>query len=518
MDFFNIQDIEIFQKFGGKPYRKDDLQHQATGRFMKDNPMAKTRYWAQEVADKLPGFTMATNCRWQKSGYFSRYAWARIFRKEDKDHDIFFTVGVDREQEKGLVYKFDFQRDKSSVLSPAKKQECDRFIKRHKLEWQTVTAAELSNYDWEKLINETVGFISRHMILYDELGAQVWKRSARICWNTNNWLYPSGKEGKSLQKDSYERLYGYGNEEWLFDFDKLIDGYHYAFLEPVRQASSNEIGEKYDALLWSIDSHSKARYAVANIRNMEIIGEQKAAMILTEYKRRGWLQEMARQVKDIGGDTKTFSRKIAFNVRFKPECVEILYPAEIPEGNHIMQLKRYRLNHLQPDADNIFSSGEITGHIFSGGRRSTPVASGTSSYMREAREVQIQHLHREISEGLTAFLTRKYGAINVDQESTIDNRRIDVALKDARGYVFYEIKTYPSLRTSVREALGQLLEYAHYPESHNAHKLIIVTQSTHSNQDKQVVQQYIAQLRKLYKLPIYLCYFDKDKQTLSKEQ
>ena len=106
----------------------------------------------------------------------------------------------------------------------------------------------------------------------------------------------------------------------------------------------------------------------------------------------------------------------------------------------------------------------------------------------------------------------------MDQESTIDNRRIDVALKDARGYVFYEIKTYPSLRTSVREALGQLLEYAHYPESHNAHKLIIVTQSTHSNQDKQVVQQYIAQLRKLYKLPIYLCYFDKDKQTLSKEQ
>lgn len=517
MDFFNIQDIEIFQKFGGKPYHKDDLQHQATGQFIKDNPMAKTKYWAQQVADRLPGFTMDTNFHWQKSGYFSRYAWARIYRKEDKGHDIFFTVGVDREQEKGLVYKFDFQRDKSSVLSKAKKQLCDQFIKRHKLEWQTIDAAELNNYDWKKLINETVGFISSHMALYDELVAQAWKRSARICWNTNNWLYPSGKEGKSSQKDSYERLYGYGNEEWLFDFDKLIDGYHYAFLEPVRQASDNEIGEKYDALLWSIDNHSKARYAVANIRNMEIIGEQEAAIILTEYKQRGWLQEMARQVKDVGGDTKTFSRKIAFNVRFKPEYVEILYPAEIPSGNHIMRLKRYRLNHLQSDVNDLFSPGQIAEHTFSGGRRSTPITGGTFSYTREAREVQIQYLHREISDGLTAFLTRKYGAINVDQESTIGNRRIDVALKKARGYVFYEIKTYPSLRTSVREALGQLLEYAHYPKSRNAQKLIIVTQSTHSDRDKEEVQQYIEQLRKLYQLPIYLCYFNKDQQKLSKE-
>lgn len=517
MDFFNIQDIEVFQQFGGKPYRKGDRKLETIGHFIKDHPMRKTEYWAQEVAKKLPGFIMDINFHWQKSGYISSYAWARIFREEDKGHDIFFTVGVDRAQEKGLVYKLDFQRDGSSVLSEAKKQLCDRFIKRHKLEWQTVDAAELSNYDWKKLIDATVAFITQHMTLYDELVAKAWKRSARICWNTNNWLYPSGKAGKSPQKDSYERQHGYGNEEWLFDFDKLIEGYHYAFLEPVLQASDNERGEKYDTLLWTIDGQSKTRYAVANIRGMEILGEQDKAQALAEYKQRGWLPEMRKQVKDVGGDTETFSEKIAFNVRFKPECAEILYPTEIPAGNHILQLKRYRLNHLQPDAGDILFSAKNAGHTFAGGRRSAPATGGVSSYTREAREVQIRHLHREISDGLTAFLASKHGAGNVDQESTTGSRRIDVVLKSKRGYVFYEIKTYPSLLTSVREALGQLLEYAHYPESNNAKKLIIVTQATHSERSKREVQQYIAQLRNLYKLPIYLCYFDKDKPELSKE-
>lgn len=144
-----------------------------------------------------------------------------------------------------------------------------------------------------------------------------------------------------------------------------------------------------------------------------------------------------------------------------------------------------------------------------------PAAGAVTSYVSEPREVQMRHLHREISDGLTAFLTGKYGGDNVDQESTIGSRRIDVALKERRGYVFYEIKTYPSLRTSVREALGQLLEYAHYPESDNAFKLIVVTQSTHSDQSKKEAQRYIARLRKLYHLPIYLCYFDKKSKTLS---
>ena len=54
---------------------------------------------------------------------------------------------------------------------------------------------------------------------------------ARICWNKNNWIYPSGREGKSINKNSYEYKHGFGHEEWNFDIRKNIDGYVYGYLQ-----------------------------------------------------------------------------------------------------------------------------------------------------------------------------------------------------------------------------------------------------------------------------------------------
>ena len=61
---------------------------------------------------------------------------------------------------------------------------------------------------------------------------RVEEKIARICWNTNYWQKPSGKDGKS--KDTYELINGYGHEEWLFDKEKIIDGYHYSFLQGIK--------------------------------------------------------------------------------------------------------------------------------------------------------------------------------------------------------------------------------------------------------------------------------------------
>jgi hypothetical protein len=41
--------------------------------------------------------------------------------------------------------------------------------------------------------------------------------------------------------------------------------------------------------------------------------------------------------------------------------------------------------------------------------------------------------------------------------------RIDLVVRTGEGYEFYEIKTYGSARACIREAIGQLLEYAMWP-------------------------------------------------------
>lgn len=54
------------------------------------------------------------------------------------------------------------------------------------------------------------------------------EKIARIYWNTHDWKLPSGREGKTENKDAYEVIVGFGHEEWLLDDSKILpDGYHY---------------------------------------------------------------------------------------------------------------------------------------------------------------------------------------------------------------------------------------------------------------------------------------------------
>ena len=77
------------------------------------------------------------------------------------------------------------------------------------------------------------------------------EKVARICWNTNNWQFPSGKAGKvsSDKSAAYETKTGYGHEEWLFDISKLINGYHYGHLQAIGQHRDKYQGEKFDISL-----------------------------------------------------------------------------------------------------------------------------------------------------------------------------------------------------------------------------------------------------------------------------
>ncbi|PZR02193.1 MAG: hypothetical protein DI539_27855, partial [Flavobacterium psychrophilum] len=93
------------------------------------------------------------------------------------------------------------------------------------------------------------------------------ERISRICWNDNGWIKPSGWKGKSTHPDSHEGIYGYGHEEWLCDISKVLDGFHYGFLESIRGSEDKAAGKKYNIELFSINGESGNRYAVGRISN-----------------------------------------------------------------------------------------------------------------------------------------------------------------------------------------------------------------------------------------------------------
>lgn len=117
--------------------------------------------------------------------------------------------------------------------------------------------------------------------------------------------------------------------------------------------------------------------------------------------------------------------------------------------------------------------------------------------------------HNELSNEMVQYLRRKgYKDVVTDKDF------VDIQAVDSQGNkVYFELKTADSVRLAIRQALGQLLEYNHYPNKNNADKLIIVTELEATQKD----MQYLIGMRRRYDIPIYYQQFDMDKKILSKE-
>jgi hypothetical protein len=109
-------------------------------------------------------------------------------------------------------------------------------------------------------------------------------------------------------------------------------------------------------------------------------------------------------------------------------------------------------------------------------------------------------VHGKIQNAMKALLSREHGAKFV----TLEKDGVDVRLTVGGTTVFYEIKTHPTAKACVREALGQLLEYAIYPMARRADKLVIVGGGKPTGEDL----KYVKYLRALLPLPVYYCAWD----------
>ena len=99
------------------------------------------------------------------------------------------------------------------------------------------------------------------------------EKIALICYNDEGWLFPSGRKDKAVNKDSYEQKNGFGHEEWLLDFSKIIDGYHYGFLQPLN--GYHHAGNVYDIHLFFYTQSTGKAY-IGCIKNAECIDEEEA--------------------------------------------------------------------------------------------------------------------------------------------------------------------------------------------------------------------------------------------------
>ncbi|WP_282016088.1 hypothetical protein [Marinifilum flexuosum] len=351
------------------------------------------------------------------------------------------------------------------------------------------------------------------------------KRISRLAYNSNGWVMPSGPYGKSNHKDSHEANYGYGHEEWLFDTSKLIDGYHYGFLEPIRKQQDAYLGHNFNVWLYTIDGVSKSRYWVGEVNNLEVINQEKANSIKSIYKKNGWLKEMEVQIVESGANNRGFSDWEGvdlFNVRFKPKDLIVNDPYfELPQSHPVIGLSRYNFSHFKDDFVITLKKESQEPFSFSPDNddENSEESEGVerTQHKREPKTIEITYLHKAISKQLTKVLKEKYGQLRVKAEhpSGIGANKVDIVVdSENEGLIFYEIKTYNAVKSSIREAIGQLFEYSFWPNVDNAKQLVILTQK-HNDLDD--VKTYFKHLREKLGIPIYYQWFDIEKNELSEK-
>lgn len=326
------------------------------------------------------------------------------------------------------------------------------------------------------------------------------EKITRICWNEYGWQKPSGIVGKSKNKKSFECKTRYGHEEWLLDTEKIVKGFHYAFLQSIGKHHKKYNGEILNISFYSINSASKSsRFLIGKCKNLHVISENESSAIYSLYKQKGWLKEMAEQLKMVGADYKQFlslSPATFFNIKYKPSDLDLRdLPQNFSKDDNVIKATYYNvlLNKKNEPKLEIPLSEEEDGEFrFKAGHK---LKTKSIKIHYKEREADSNPFHDRMQENVYKQLNKIYPN-NVGTEL----RGVDLIIQDKRGsYIFYEFKTSNSLKKCIREALSQLLEYAYYPNAKRAVKLIIVSQNIADSKTK----KYLEKIRKEFGIPVF---------------
>jgi hypothetical protein len=119
-------------------------------------------------------------------------------------------------------------------------------------------------------------------------------------------------------------------------------------------------------------------------------------------------------------------------------------------------------------------------------------------------------LHNHIQNNVYELLLRKYPQDKVGTEVPTNTGSIDIVRKSKTELIFYEIKTENDIKSNIRSALSQLLEYAYWNKIEGVEQLIIIG----PNIPTSMAIEYLDTLRNKFNLPIFYQYYDIDKVDL----
>lgn len=355
------------------------------------------------------------------------------------------------------------------------------------------------------------------------------QKICRICPSTSEWRYPTPKIGENV--GAYTSQYGFGFEEWLNREEWLLSGYpgiegewRYAHIQGMTTKKNAYVGEKVRILFYVKEAGYEPQ-AVGILENGFIIDVEEATWVAKQMAKQRWLHRMHAEVEAIGGDIQglpsipknkdklTWENPFFYaNVRFKPEdlhffderktiSVSSYYYGTALNWDGVVPESRYYISPVSFEAvsdkedkrtpkELARFSEEIQQRRASAGKEVTP------------RQAPIQNA---LAVQLADYYGPQKGVV------TCEDERVDIKLvAPDRSVSFIEIKPASTAKQAIRLALGQLLEYSHYPNTDKAERLIIVSDVPACAPDL----EYIRHINKSFNLSVRYIYWPPKTKTL----
>jgi hypothetical protein len=320
--------------------------------------------------------------------------------------------------------------------------------------------------------------------------AQVTKL-ARISFNSSGWRRPTGDAKKYEAPDTFNHINGFGYEDWLFRSEWLLDGWRYAFIQAFNQRGRKWRNKAINLTLYAIDP-KRRRLGIGRIHGLEVLAQMDAKAALAAFQRNGWFDIMRKEVRKVGGNTKVLKSSQwapnVLNVRFRAENMEI-FPKKTDLGNDRWIMNRHRYKPYDFDSE----EPNIPKGLRSRRGRSKWKPGGT--FQRHGSgPVQVDPIHEKMQFELVKKLRREFPRSRIDVEKDF----VDVAVHTKDETILFEIKSDLAPMTVIRQALGQLLEYAFHPL--RAYELSVRLVIVGRNELGAVESRYLARLQEAFPL------------------
>ena len=217
---------------------------------------------------------------------------------------------------------------------------------------------------------------------------------------------------------------------------------------------------------------------VGTIHQVWLTDEAEAQKAVETFIARGWLRTMREEAVQAGGVETELTDEAAracprwyVTIRFRPDSLEWFHPS-IKILEHKMRAQRmwrFTVPYIWKD-DFLPAVGTAMTDSPSNERE----ASWISEEIRLRRAIGAKaYLPRQapIQNRLARQLAQIYGPKGY--RVLCEDNHVDISIRRGAYSSFLEIKPADSAREAIRLALGQLLEYAHYPKADRADNLVV---------------------------------------------